>query len=237
MLWYYARNGQRFGPVEETELQRLAGTGQLSGTDLVWKPGLPEWQPAGQMPELASLFRSFAPPPPPPPPPPAEFSPYAPPAAPLTAPPTYLAPMFGATTAVDYASFGSRFVALLVDQILVTIVSLALIFFIGMAIAAGGEALAGFQWIMNFASLPVGWLYYAGLESSSQMGTLGKRMLGLKVTDLEGQRIGFGRATGRHFGKILSSLILGLGFLMMIWDERKQTLHDRMADCLVVRQR
>ena len=61
MLWYYARNGQRFGPVEEAEIQRLAQTGQLSAADLVWKPGLPEWQPAGQTQELAPLFRPAAP--------------------------------------------------------------------------------------------------------------------------------------------------------------------------------
>ena len=63
MTWYYARGGQRYGPVEQAELQRLAAAGQLVANDLVWRSGLPDWLPAGQTPELASLFRPSAPPP------------------------------------------------------------------------------------------------------------------------------------------------------------------------------
>jgi len=242
MLWYYARNGQRFGPVEEAEIQRLVESRQLSGSDLVWKPGLPEWRPAGQVPDLASFFQAAAPAPPPPPPTaPADFSPYAPPAAPLTSPPLYPAPMFGAVTTREHASFGARFLALLIDQILLGCVGGLLVFFVGFAQIAGsggsGADMTGVQWITNAISILIGWLYYAGLESSSQMGTLGKKILGLKVTDLEGQRIDFGRATGRHFGKILSAIPLGLGFFMMLADEKKQTWHDKMAGCLVVKER
>ena len=60
--------------------------------------------------------------------------------------------------------------------------------------------------------------------------------LGLLVTDRQGNRIGFGRATGRYFGKIISALILFIGFMMAGWTERKQALHDMMADTLVVRK-
>jgi uncharacterized RDD family membrane protein YckC len=59
--------------------------------------------------------------------------------------------------------------------------------------------------------------------------------LGIIVTDLEGRRIGFGRATGRYFAKILSALILGIGFLMVAFTQRKQGLHDMIAGTLVVR--
>jgi uncharacterized RDD family membrane protein YckC len=234
MLWYYARNGQRMGPVEETEIQRLAETGHLAGTDLVWKPGLPEWRQAAQVPELASFFRPAAPPPPPPPPP-AAYSPYTPPAAPLIQPPAYPAPMFGTVTAVEYASFGARFGALVIDQIIVVVLGLILGFVGGIVMAVSGSTPTGGELIWNVLGILVTWIYYAGLESSSQMATLGKRVLGLKVTDLQGQRIDFARASGRHFGKILSALFLGIGFLMMIWDEKNQTLHDKMSGCLVVR--
>jgi uncharacterized RDD family membrane protein YckC len=57
--------------------------------------------------------------------------------------------------------------------------------------------------------------------------------LGLVVTDLDGQRISFGKASGRHFGKIISSLILCIGFIMAGFTERKQALHDIMAGTLV----
>ncbi|MCW3120549.1 MAG: hypothetical protein JWQ38_41 [Flavipsychrobacter sp.] len=83
-------------------------------------------------------------------------------------------------------------------------------------------------------NLIAGWLYSALLESGPGMATLGKKALGLKVTDLRGGRISFGQATGRHFGKIISSIILLIGYLMMLWDDKKQTLHDKMAGTLVI---
>lgn len=79
------------------------------------------------------------------------------------------------------------------------------------------------------------WLYSAGLESSAWQATLGKKMLGLKVTDLTGQRLSFARATGRHFGKYLSSLTLLIGFAMAGFTGKKQALHDLIAKTLVVR--
>ncbi len=72
------------------------------------------------------------------------------------------------------------------------------------------------------------------MESSEAQATLGKRALGIIVTDLNGARIIFYRATGRHFGKIVSSITLGFGFIMAGFTEKKQALHDKMFDCLVV---
>lgn len=78
-------------------------------------------------------------------------------------------------------------------------------------------------------------LYFALLESSSKQATLGKMALGLVVTDLNGNRISFLRALGRYFAKILSSLILGIGYIMVGFTERKQGLHDMLASTLVLR--
>ena len=78
------------------------------------------------------------------------------------------------------------------------------------------------------------WIYYVVMESSSTQGTLGKMALGIKVTDLKGSRISFGRASGRHFGKFISALILSIGFIMVAFTQKKQGLHDKMASCLVV---
>lgn len=79
------------------------------------------------------------------------------------------------------------------------------------------------------------WIYFSLMESSSRQATLGKLALGLKVTSLDGQRISFMRATGRHFGKILSGLIIGIGFVMAGLTKRKQALHDMLANTLVVK--
>ena len=79
----------------------------------------------------------------------------------------------------------------------------------------------------------ISWFYYAGMESSRLQATIGKICIGIKVTDVDGAPINFGRATGRYFGKILSGL-LGLGFIMVAFTAKKQGLHDKMARCLVV---
>jgi uncharacterized RDD family membrane protein YckC/Tfp pilus assembly protein PilE len=80
------------------------------------------------------------------------------------------------------------------------------------------------------------WLYFALCEASRWQATPGKLALGLQVTDECGNRIGFGRATGRFFGKFVSTLILCVGFLLAGWTARKQALHDLMAGCCVVRK-
>ena len=84
--------------------------------------------------------------------------------------------------------------------------------------------------------LAIAWIYFAVFEASRKQGTLGKLAVGIKVTDLNGNRIGFGRASGRYFGKYISATIIGIGYLMAAFTKRKQGLHDLMAGCLVVRQ-
>jgi uncharacterized RDD family membrane protein YckC len=84
--------------------------------------------------------------------------------------------------------------------------------------------------------LMVQWLYWALLESSSWQATIGKRLLGLYVTDLQGKRLSFARASGRFFGKIISELTIGIGFLMAGFTPKKQALHDMIAQCLVLKR-
>jgi uncharacterized RDD family membrane protein YckC len=84
-------------------------------------------------------------------------------------------------------------------------------------------------------SLVISWLYYALQESGSNQATIGKKAMGLVVTTTNGERISFGQATGRHFGKYISALILFIGYLMVLWDDKKQSLHDKMADTLVIK--
>jgi uncharacterized RDD family membrane protein YckC len=90
---------------------------------------------------------------------------------------------------------------------------------------------------VQIVAVVIEWLYFAGMESSAGQATLGKRALGIKVTDMSGNRITFGKATGRFFGKILSSLILLIGFLMAAFTQKKQALHDLLAGTLVVNRR
>jgi len=80
----------------------------------------------------------------------------------------------------------------------------------------------------------IAWTYFASFESSTLQATIGKHLLGLQVTDEQGEPISFLRATGRYVGKLLSALPLGLGFLMVFSSERNQALHDHLASCLVL---
>jgi uncharacterized RDD family membrane protein YckC len=127
----------------------------------------------------------------------------------------------GIATATGYAGFWKRFAAILVDGIILGVV--------------GGVLVGMFAQTLGSALNPlVGWLYFAGLESSERQATIGKMALGVYVTDLDGNRISFARATLRYFAKLISALILMVGFLMAAWTERKQALHDIIANTLVL---
>lgn len=80
------------------------------------------------------------------------------------------------------------------------------------------------------------WLYFAIMESSPLKATLGKLALGIRVTDIRGNKISFMKAKGRYFGKIISGFIFSIGYLMAGFTEKKQALHDIMAGCIVVRK-
>lgn len=129
---------------------------------------------------------------------------------------------------VVYAGFWERFGAAFIDGIILGVTG----FILGLVFPKEDPESFG---LIDVINIVIGFLYYAVQESSAAQATLGKRALGLKVTSLDGGRISFGSATGRYFGKILSAIILLIGYLMMLWDDKKQTLHDKMAGTLVIR--
>lgn len=155
------------------------------------------------------------------------------PAANVPPTPTSAVPAYAMPLVSPYAGFWKRTAAYLLDSILVTLLTIAAIF--GAYLLSGSDTEStGFVVAVQGSSWLIGWLYWAGMESGKAQATFGKQALGIKVTDLDGNRIGFGRATGRFFGKIISSILLGIGFLMAGWTAKKQGLHDMMAATLVV---
>jgi len=181
------------------------------------------------------------------PPSPETISPPVASSIPVPAYPAYAvtAPAHG----VAYAGFWLRFVAFIIDTIILnvafTFLSVPFMAATGLREVALGhppqspqELIAFFATFSKLILLSVAfsWLYYALLESSPWQATLGKKALGLEVTDLDGRRISFPRATGRYLGKIVSSFILMIGYIMAGFTERKQALHDMMAGCLVIRK-
>ena len=169
----------------------------------------------------------------------------APPVAAPAPPPGYPAasayPV--AQAGVRYGGFWIRVVAAIIDGVLVRVVLTPFRAVLGLGgLAVGGFGHRGFSpmhllggGLMLLLTIPTSWLYEALMESSSYQATLGKMIFGMKVTDLYGNRISFARATGRHFAKILSAMILCIGFIMVGLTERKQGLHDLLAGTLVRR--
>lgn len=137
-----------------------------------------------------------------------------------------------------YAGFWRRFAAVIIDGIILlvffSIINVVLISPFSRRISP--NAATGAVSLLYFIYLISSWLYYTLLESSSKQATVGKMALGIIVTDLYGNRISFGRANGRYWSKILSVLILYIGFIMAGFTEKKQALHDIIASCLVVRK-
>ncbi|MCX6231582.1 MAG: RDD family protein [Bacteroidetes bacterium] len=153
---------------------------------------------------------------------------------------------------VQYAGFWLRFVAIIIDGFIIgiaeSIISIPLFMMIGFTafkfnpdsvsdadkIAALG-AIFGLALVFSLIATVLQWLYFALMESYKG-ATIGKMAMGLKVTDMEGNQITFLRATGRYFGKIVSGMILMIGYIMAGFTEKKQALHDMMSNCLVVKK-
>lgn len=242
-LWI-GRDGERHGPYKEEDVREWIRSGQVSRDDLAWYEGLADWQP------LSVLFPDVAV--------------DAPAAAASTAAstaaiaPTAAAPLPRFTSAAleDYAGFWKRVAAYILDAIILFLPNMLIMNMMGdgpakaaakqAAMSAGGnmQAIQAAQlhyysemWPAYVLTLILGWLYFALLESSSWQATLGKLALGIRVTDLHGQRISVPRALGRYPAKILSAIILGVGFLMAGWTQRKQALHDMIVGTLVLNGR
>jgi uncharacterized RDD family membrane protein YckC len=140
------------------------------------------------------------------------------------------------TRAVAYAGFGRRFGSYLIDLFILSLVAAVLRRITGeSAIGIVDFAQITEQGLPSALSILIAWLYFAGFESSGRRATLGKAALGVAVTDLDGNRISFPRATGRFFAKFPSAIILLIGFIMAAFTERHQALHDKLAGTLVVR--
>jgi len=168
--------------------------------------------------------------------------------------PTYAgAPGAAAAPRMEYAGFWLRFLAYLIDGAVVSI-GLVLIL-IPLAFLTGLGALVsrihpdeefsdanfflifGIIFLALTAGLVATWLYYALMESSEWQATVGKSVLGLVVTDMAGRRVSFGRATGRHFGKVITNMVpMLIGYIMAGFTDKKQALHDMIAGCVILRR-
>ena len=156
----------------------------------------------------------------------------------------------------NYAGFGQRFLAWIIDLVFILVLD---IFIMGLTGLNEGvrmiyQFLRGYPMTDRYGEVVysmvptqviyaitvllilVPWLYYAFLESSKNQATLGKIAVRIAVTDLHGSRITFSRATLRFFAKVLSILTFFIGFIIIAFTRQKQGLHDIIAGCLMYQQ-
>ena len=239
------------GPFTREQVAEKLQSGEFTLDSLAHVEGLSQWRPLREV-----LAKVDAVPPPAPPagqiPPVIGAQPASPPAysyAATMSPPSHLL----------YGGFWLRFVAYFLDSLIVGAVLVVMEIIVGILFGIIGGMLGvgmkdftgansgnpspmamvliAIAYLIILALALVGtWLYFAKLESGPAQATYGKRVMGLRVTGLDGERIGFGRASGRFFGKIVSGMTFYIGFIMAGFTERKQALHDMIAGTLVVKQ-
>lgn len=146
---------------------------------------------------------------------------------------------------LPYSGVWRRFLAWCIDRtiidfsLLILFVPLALMTSVGSFLVF--PVLAVFGGFIGFGAMFfwifVDWIYFASFESSVRGATPGKRFMGLRVTDMQGNRISFARATLRYAGKILSTLPMMLGFVLAFFTRKTQALHDLIAETVVIKTR
>lgn len=219
MNWYYASAGQQAGPVSEPELEQLVRNGVVREDTLVWREGMPGWQPYG-------TARGAA----------IAVEPGLPPAAP-------------AAPAVRYGGFWIRFVARVIDGIiegaLFAIVAIPMGLTMGGMGASLGpnptpEQLAATLPLM-FGTVGLFILVGTGLKLayevyflSTRAATPGKMVLGLKVIRAGGGPVSAGLAAGRYFAMIVSDMTFAIGYIIAGFDSEKRALHDHICGTRVV---
>ena len=238
---WIGRDGERHGPYKEVDVRQWLRSGQVSPDDLGWQEGMTDWAPLSTLfPDELHHQEAAAP-----------SGPAIPPlprSAPETAPePTAIA--------FDYASFWQRFGAWVIDLVVLMVPSTIAFYVFGglaayehligqlqtapdmsAAIREYAEATRG----SSIAVIVIGFLYYTLFEASPLQATPGKLALRLRITDSNGQKPGFGRVALRNVVRltnVITGLIPFVCYIAVAWTQRKQGLHDLVAQTLVLNGR
>lgn len=229
--WFFVDAArQQQGPVTGEELQARHARGELRTDTLVWRTGMAEWQPLRQAIPLPSPTTPAV-------------------EDPLPSLASIMAP--GATinrSDIAYAGFWRRVAAYQLDSFIIGIASYVVILpftmVMGMSTQMTGleqaDPTAAFStlWpmiaLMYLLVFALQAVYFAWMHSRPAQATLGKMAVGIKATNADGSRIGFGKGILRWLALFLSALPLGIGYLMAAFTERKRALHDMACDTVVV---
>lgn len=218
MEWFIIKDGKQEEGFDTRQLRNLIRKGELLNTDLVWTQGMEDWVMIKNVPELSS---------PPPIPKNIEAQDQTN-NAPTPLPTVYS----GHDTEIIYAGFWKRMAALFLDGIVLAIFSIPIYIYAKLAAIGDDKEFATFMHFLLMVVLSA--TYFTVMESSEKSATYGKRWIGLKVLDTNGQRLSTGNAFTRWALHILSYITLYVGFLIQPFTARKQALHDIIANTIVV---
>lgn len=130
---------------------------------------------------------------------------------------------------MQYAGGGSRFLAAIIDLVVIMVVSFILGLIIALTLGKNGEILG------NLLSIVINIGYFVFYQAMNGQ-TLGKKAMKIKVVDLSGNKPTIMTFFLREIiGKLISTIILLIGYLMILWDGKKQGLHDKIAGTVVIR--
>ena len=251
MNLYYADGDRQVGPIDKTELQSLIKAKKVDSKTLVWQPGMAEWQALGLFVKRKTQGVK------------ASMQPAPPVQQSLCSecgqafaqddmirfsdvwvcagckPIMVQKIKEGVAVAgdMDYAGFWLRFGAWFIDYIILGIGSMIVYLPLTIMGALSFDNPAVFvifqiiSTILNFV-LPAAYeLWFVGKYAA----TPGKMACKIKVVTADSGKVSFARATGRHFAKIISWLVFGIGFIMAGFDDQKRALHDRICDTRVIK--
>ena len=138
----------------------------------------------------------------------------------------------------NFAGFWIRFGAFIVDYVVTYVVTFAIGFAYGSYLARNGAVLLSREDVLFLTAISylIIILYHTFFISSEYQATPGKILLGIKVVDYDGQRVSVAKAFGRTLSYFLSGIIIGIGFFMIGFTDKKQGLHDYLAGTYAVRE-
>lgn len=242
MQWYYAQQGKQIGPLTEDDFQKLVFAGTITPQTLVWRSGMPDWvaygtlhptaetnsavPAAGTCCECGHMFQQD------------DMIKYGDSLVCASCKPLFFQRMQeGAILpgTFDYAGFWIRFAAKFLDSIILGIVNIILSFaIVGTAMGAKPGTTIVAQLLLMMIGLVIRFAYCVFFVGKFG-ATPGKMACKVKIVRADGSPVSYGRAVGRFFAEILSGMILGIGYIMIAFDDEKRALHDRICDTRVIK--
>lgn len=252
MNLYYADGDQQVGPIGKAELQALIRDRKIDAKTLVWQDGMENWQELGifvrsrrekstapdpaavplRQAECSECGRVF---------PEDEMIRFNGTRVCAGCKPVFVQKIkegVSVAGALDYAGFWIRFGAVAIDACIIWIINMIVFIPLSIFAPSSGDdpfvalSLLPVIMILQYAIPAVYDTWFVGKYGA----TPGKMACKLKIVVADGTPVSYSRALGRHFAKWLSSIILGIGFIMAAFDDERRTLHDRICETRVVRK-